>query len=314
MSTSDFDGRNDRLDVSRYAPPQYRVPDGQATIRPVLERLSRGEPQDDSNSASAQSVPPVEPIYVQDAPPSLKIPLSMTGRLAIAMGLVAVLATVSVTFFKFRAEHPASAASADAGGAVKTSGNPDMPKVVRTVAVRPETTTVGEAQASAATTEPASSPARSGASVADRIEAIGMKQVQLRPEAALALTAPLTLWAMFPPAPTSGPGNSLAAPPNVDDVNDAAPEQTAGAPQRKAKVTTPSRHNRRRRARTTQTRSAAARPQQAIAPAQTEANAVQPTKKLPLQAALDAIFGNNADSDGGGSGAAAPATTGAAFR
>ncbi len=169
MSASDFVERKYHLDVSRYAPPQYRVPAGEATIRPILERLSRGISQDDPNSASAQSVPPAEPIHVYDACPPPKIPLSTTGRLAVALGLAAVLATVSVTFLQSKAEHPASAASAGTSKTAETSDLADRPKKVHTVTLRPETTMAAEAQSATVAKQPAPPPAQSGASVADRI-------------------------------------------------------------------------------------------------------------------------------------------------
>ncbi len=313
MRASDFVERKYHLDVSRYAPPQYRVPAGEATIRPILERLSRGISRDDPNSASALSVPPAEPIHVYDACPPPKIPLSTTGRLAVAMGLAAVLATVSVTFLQSKAEHPASAASAGTSKTAETSDLADRPKKVHTVTLRPETTMAAEAQSATVAKQPAPPPAQSGASVADRIEAVGMKPAQPRPEAERALTAPLATWAMFPAVPASGPWSAATEPADVNNVKD-APEQAASVPHRQAKATKHVRHNSRRRARPQQAQSAAAKPQlakQAAAPAETQTNAAQPIKKFPLQAALDAIFGNSNDS---GSGGAAPTTSEAAFR
>ena len=316
MRASDFDERRNRLDVSRYAPPQYRVPAGEATIRPVLERLSRGISQDDPNSAFALSVPPAEPIHVQDASPSPKIPLSVTERLAVAIGLAAVLATVSVTFLQSNAEHPASAVSAGTSKTAETSDLADRPKKVHTVTLRPQTTMAAEAQSSTVAKQLAPPSAQSGASVADRIEAVGTKPAQPRREAELALAAPLTMWAMFPAAPASGPWSSSTEPPDAKDVKD-APERTASVPHPKAKATKHVRRNSGHRTRPQQAQSAAAKPQlakQAAAPAETQTNAAQPIKKFPLQAALDAIFGNRGGSNDSASGSAAPTTGGAAFR
>lgn len=336
MSTSEFDGRNDRLSVSRYAPPQYRTSPDEATISPILERLSRGASHDNPNPETAQAVPPIEPIQIQqphDRPSSLTIPLSMTGRLAVAMSLVAVVTAVSVTFFKSRAEHPAPVAAAQTSETSETSPNTDMskpdvsksdlPKTVHTIAVRPETTTVGDAHASAAT-EQTAPPIDANPSVADRIEAIGMtpQETQKEPQAgsALALTEPLTLWTMYPAAPGAGPWGSSAVPPDANAVKD-APSPKASVPHREAKAVTPNRrhrrHTARRRTRPQQTRSAAATPQQAAAPEE-QANAAEPSKKFPLQAAIDALFGNSGSSNDAASNSAAPAhapaSTGAAFR
>lgn len=316
MRASDFVERKNLRDVLQYAPPRYRVPAGEATIRPVLERLSRGISQDDANSACALIVPPAEPIHVQDAFPPPRIRFSMTERLAVAMGLAAVLATVSVTFLQSKAEHPASAASADTSKTAAASDIADRPKKVHTVKFRPATTMVAEAQPSTVANEPAPPSAQSGASVADRIEAVATKPAQPRPEAERALTAPLAMWAMFPAASASGPWASSTEPPDVKDVKD-APERTASVPHRKAKATKHVRHHSRRRARSQRARSAAAKrrlARQAATPAETQANTVQPIKKFPIQAALDAIFGNSGDSNDRASGGAAPATSEAAFR
>jgi hypothetical protein len=316
MRASDFYERRHRLDVLQYAPPQYRVPAGEATIRPILERLSRGISQDDLNSACALSVPPAEPIHAHDASPSSKISLSVIERLAVAMGVAAVLATVSVTFLQSKAEHPASAASADPSKTAATSDIADEPKKVHTVKFGPATTMAAEAQSSTVAKEPPPPSAQSGASVADRIEAVGMTPALPRPEAASALAAPLTIWAMFPAAPASGPWSASSEPPDVNDVKD-APQRTTSVPHRKAKATKHVRRDSGHRTRPQQAQSAAAKPQlakQAAAPAETQANAVQPIKKFPLQAALDAIFGHHGAGNAGASGGAAPSTSEAAFR
>ncbi len=320
MRTLDLDGTNNRTNVSRYAPPRYRVPAGEATIRPVLERLSRGEGPD--NSKPVEPAPPVGPIHAQTAPASPKFPLSMTGRLAVAMGLIALLITVSVTFFRSAARHSASAAAADTlktrKKTAQTSPAVDMPKIVHTVTLRPETTTVGEAGPSTDLSRSSPPPERPEAAIAGRDAAAATQPSPLHAKAALALTAPLQMWAMFPGEPSAAASNAAAAPPKVDNVNEAAPARTASVPRHRTKVTKHVRHHRRRyarhRSKRHQTRSAAAKPQQA-APAPTEASAAQPIKKMPIQVALDKIFGNSTGSaTDAASGAAAPATSGAAFQ
>ena len=309
MSALDLDEGKNRLDVSRFAPPHIRTPRGEATIRPVLERLSRGERQQNSNSAAAQSVPPVEPIQIQDASPSPKFPLSMTGRLAVAMGLVAALTTMSFTFLKSKAEHPASAASTDSpktvdktvAKTVETSAMADGPKQVNTVSFRPD---------------------QAAASISDRADALPAKSATTGAGSELPLAAPLTMWAMFPDDPATPAWNPAAGQPNAGDVEHAAAKPAARTPHRTAAAKHTVRHKRRtasRRSRRRHTRTATAKPQpqqQAEAPAETQAAATQPVKKLPLQAALDKLFGNAPDgaSNNADSAAPAPATPRAAFR
>ena len=308
MSASDFDERKVRIDVSRFAPPRHRRPDRGATIAPVLERLSRGASEDDPDSTRAQSVPPVEPIHIHDAPSSLKIPLSMTGRLAAAMGLFAVLTVVSVTFLESKAERPASAV---APGTPEMSGASDMPKTVHTVSLRPDAAAVAEPQSAAAAQAAPSSPSSPPPAIGRGAPA-ATSSARPMAEPALALTAPLKAWAMFPDDPSARAWAPVAEPAKVKDANggkDAAPKRAA-VRRHKAKAT---RHARRKRhVKRRPVRAAAATAEQApqtAPPAQAQANAAQPVKKLPLQAALDSIFGGP---DEGASGNTAPAATGAA--
>jgi hypothetical protein len=223
----------------------------------------------------------------------------MTGRLAVAIGLVAALAVVSVAFLRSRAEHSVSAASAESPKTAETIGMRDLPKPVRTVTMRREPATVGDAQASAVTGASARPLTQNVASVAERIDAVAMKPAQPRVENALALTAPLKMWAMFPAEPSAGEQDAATAPAEADDgkaAKDVTPKRAAVRHQR-AKAANRARrrrYTRRRRARTAATRPQPA--QQAAVPAETQTNADQPVRKLPLQAAIDAIFGNGGDS------------------
>ena len=80
MSDSNIDARKDRADVARFAPRHHRVPPDEATILPVLERLSRGQSDGASHARSAEPVPPAEPIRTQHTFSSSRLPLSATGR------------------------------------------------------------------------------------------------------------------------------------------------------------------------------------------------------------------------------------------
>ncbi len=313
MSASDSDERNNRLDISRYAPPQYRTREG-ATIRPVLERLSRGLSDGDADSTAAQPVPPAEPIHIHDAPSSPRFPLSMTARLAAAMSLAAVLAAVSVTFLQSKAEHPAPTAAADTPKPIETTGIANEPKTVNTVTFRRETATEGEVQASADVQQEA--PSQSGASFAERVEAVEARPAPPRVETSLALTAPLKMWAMFPSDPSADDQGTEFASANAGDGKDAKDAASKQAAVRHQRAKAANQARRRRTTRRRRTRTAATKPQQQqpVETAQTEAKSDQPTEKNLLRAAIDAIFGNG---DGNSDSAAAstpPATTGAAFQ
>lgn len=325
MSASDIDGRKIRIDVSRYAPPRYRTPAGEASSGPALERLSRGESEDGSERPRAQAVPPVEPIHPQGASP--KMPLSMTGRLAVAMALFAGLAVVSTTLLQSKAEHPATTVTTEKAAAKATARKLDAPKTVHTVAFRPQAATVGQSQSTAIANRPVPSPARP-ASLADRAAGVAPQHAPPRTATALALTAPLKMWAMFPDEPSAAADASAKQPaadsPTTDRAKEAAAKPTHPASRHKAARTAKAakhvrrhrRHYAKRRTRRRHTRTAAAKPSpaQQAAPAQAQAS-TQPLKKNPIQAALDKLFGN-----GGGSASdtasdsAVPVTTGAAFR
>lgn len=327
MSASEFDERKDGLDVSRYAPPQYRRPDGRVSIGPVLERLSRGPADGEPPAATAQAVPPAEAIHMPNAPSSPRFPLSMTARLAAAMSLAAVLAAVSVAFLPSQAEHPAPVASTDARQPMETVGVADKPNPVRPEPARAETShadtsrremaTTGEAQASADLRQPAPSLAPSTATVAERIDALATTPASPGVDTARALTASLKMWDVSPSDPSADGWRSAAALAKTGggDANDATSQQAALRQQR-AKAANQAR--RRRFTRHHRARAVAAKPQQQpqqkpVETAQNPANADQPPKKNLLKAALNAIFGSGDDSGDTASGSPAPAT-GAAFQ
>jgi hypothetical protein len=311
MRASEYEPRENRIDVSRFAPPKYRMRAGAVSIGPALERLSRGVSDGDPESTTAQSVPPAEPIHLQDASPSLKIPLPMTGRLAAAIGLVVVLTAASVTFLQSNAKHPVSAASDDAAKTtdktMKAAGIADMPRPVRTVTFRREPETVGDAQASAVVRQPA--PPQAGASFTERLDALAGKPAEPHVDNAPALTAPLTLWAMFPGDPSADDEGTETASANAEEGEGAQGVASTQAAVRRQRAKAANEARRQRYTQGRRTRTAATKPQ-SDETAETQANAAQPTKKFPLQAAIDAIFGNG----GGASGSRAPATTGAAFQ
>lgn len=322
MRTSDRDERKIQIRISQYAPPRYRAPAGEGAARPARERLSRGAADGDASARDAQRAPAAEPIHVQNAVRSPAFPLSMTGRLAIAMGLVAVLATASFAFLGSRAGHEAQVVSAQPRKTAETTGmTADMPKPVHTVTLRPPTAAADEAQSSPATGQAGSPPVRSAASVADRIGALAPK-TPARVRTALALTDPLKLWAMIPDDTSEDVSDPAAAPAQSGDATDAGSAKSAKSAKEDARPKrTAARHHRakaRRHARRRgharrRTRAVAAKPKPARTAAQ--ASATQPVKKLPLQAALDALFGEGGGGgNAGAAGSAAPAAPQSAFQ
>jgi hypothetical protein len=241
------------------------------------------------------------------------------------LGLVVAVTAVSAALLQSKAQHPATTDTAKAPSAsgdkqavakdlVKDQAkvrSTDMPRAVNTVAIRP--------QASAAPvtrivdTEPA-------------------------PDAETAQTLPDSLksWVMYPdkqPAQASAftTGEGATDGFKTEDAKTSEPEKTSepakeaarqpAHARHKAKAKRTARRHRRRHRVRHRTARAVANPQatqqaQAAPPTDT-----QPTKKMPIQAAIDAMFGggdsgdSGASSSGGASGgSSAPMTTGAAFQ
>ena len=138
-------------------------------------------------------------------------------------------------------------------------------------------------------------------------------------EPALALTAPLKAWAMFPDDPSARAWAPAAEPPKAKaaDGGKAAAPKRAAVRRHRAKATKHARRRRHVKRRPVRAAAAPAKPAaQTAPPAEAQANAAQPVKKLPLQAALDSIFGSR-DEDASGNaapGPAAPANSRAAFQ
>ncbi len=247
------------------------------------------------------------------------MPLSATGRIAVVLGLVVAVTAVSAALLKSKAQHPATTDTAKAPKApsAKPARAKDqakvqptvMPRTVRTVEIRP--------QAATAPTTPAENTlsATTGAGTAQ------------------ALPAALKSWAMFPDTAAQASGFATTDGSKVEDAktsertkqseptkrSDPTKEAAgkAAVPRHKAKAKrTARRHRRHYRGRHRRVRTAV-KPQpvqqaQAAPPTTTE-----PIEKMPIQAALDSIFGNSGGGGGdvGASGGnSVPMTTGAAFQ
>lgn len=297
--SNNTDARNDRGDVSRYAPRRHRVPGDEATTLPVRERPSRGE----SGGASQAFAQPADPIRVRRILSSSRLPLSATGRVAVAIGLVAAVTTVSAAMMHSKAERPAATDTAKAPPVKKDQAKvqtTELPRPVHTIAIRPQAATAPAAHA----------------------------------DTAQALPDALKTWVMYPdPQVAQASASTTTDGSGMEDAKKSEPAKEADkktekkeAAQKpaharhKAKAKHTARRHRRHRVRRRHVRTAA-KPQavqQAQAAAAPPATA-EPTKKLPIQAAIDALFGGSGDSGASGGGSAptttgAPMTTGAAFQ
>jgi len=271
-------------DALAYAPRRALRPDDDSSIRPILERLSRSEGREPPGARFVRKavvhhpLPPEAEAVARTSMPVLK-------RLTIAAGLVAVTAAVGVGIFLQRdamqSVVPAFAPKADA--APDTA--PALPKTVQTLTIRKH----DEAAADTTVVKTSERVPQGAAETRGVAGASAEAAAPAQSSPADPAVSPLTLWAMMPAdAASAWP---RAAEPSVDAAppppRDATPAAKTPAP--KAAAAPRARHATHRRRQ--HSRRAAAAPQQ---PAQeTQADAAQPVKKLPLQAAIDRIFGNS---------------------
>jgi hypothetical protein len=256
MSVLAADDHSKPGSVSFYAPPRYRYERREAGIRPVLERLSRGEPS-----------PSLLPDISDDdslRPPDLSIlapdPFSIVGKVATVILCVAVLAAPGVYFFASGGELHISAAH--------TVATP--PADSRAIA-QPAATH----EPVPAVVEPAASEPAQERSAEERT-----------PDLDVALIAPLKMWGMFPSeaGPTETRSSASGADTDVVAESEASAAQAA-PPQRQVQ----GRH------RSPRARPAASRPAGSdTADARTQVSAQKTTPQTaqpnPIQAAFRAIF------------------------
>jgi hypothetical protein len=296
MSALGLDDRRGADGVPSYAPRRQHHADDDRSIRPVLERLKRAETP---GSAPRR---PREPVVQHAAPddigPALRNPMSMTARLLVAIGLLAATAAIGAGFLVppevTGAANPKAAPAPESKLATVNVGKSD--RIVEQSAAVKDQASVAKDQASivaerasavsdAGRTSPLTVADASGAAPA----APAMAAASQSPAA-----SPLKLWAMMPadlpPAvPPAGQAamDEAAAPPPHPAAEDAPSKPAAGHHARR--VTHHRRSHHRRRA------TVARAPAQ---PAQTESVQSQATKKLPLQAAIDRLFGNGGATTG----------------
>src|SRR5579883_2699175 len=102
MSALGLDDRHDAGGIMSYAPRRARRGESDSTIRPVLERLSRGEGREPARRLMQRAVvhhpaPDVEMVAKSSVP--------MIARLTIAAGILAAAAAGVVVFAPHGASH-----------------------------------------------------------------------------------------------------------------------------------------------------------------------------------------------------------------
>lgn len=279
MSALGLDDRRDAGDVTSYAPWRARRSDSESSIRPVLERLSRTEGREPGPRLVGRAV--VHHLPPPDVEAVAKTSVPMVARLTIAAGLLAAVAAGAVVFIPHGAPDAAvpAASVADAipaTAAADLTSETTLPKAVQTLAIRKS----DEARPAPAT----------GAEDATRTPQATAPAATADPVA-----APLSLWAMMPadvsssspPVQESQAEASASPPPAATKPNAPAPAHKSVIGRHHARhVVHRTRHHVRHVARA----AAASVPAQ---PAETAPAQTQPVKKLPLQAAIDRLFGNN---------------------
>jgi len=292
MSALGLDDVNDSRGVHAYAPRELRRADDETSIRPVLERLRRSEGRVPGprlvHSAPVEDLAPPHETVSRSAFP-------MAARLAVAAGVLALVGAAAAGYLPhLPAEHPAPA-QAPTPSATPTS----LPKPVQTVTIQrpadaqpqarivkddarlPQVTALaGAAEAAppaprqSLSNDPSMTPLRAWAAMPDSVPASpAWSPSPAQPASAEAMPLPVAA----PPKPETREPAHRAAP--THHAHHAARHRIAH-------------HRQQRTARARQ-----ATPQQ---PDQSAATAqAQPVKKLPLQAALDRLFGGSKPASAG---------------
>ena len=298
MSALGLDDRRSAGGVRSYAPHREHATDDETSIRPVLERLKRGEAHGfrprQANETVVQHAPP------DDIGPVAKSPRWMTVRFVVAAGVVAGMAVLGAEFL---VQHDGSDAAAP-GAAV----GPAAP--VKTADIgRPLESGKGDKIADGSSVAKDAGRLPQNQLVAADATAPGPALKAAEPSPGDSGASPLKLWALMPAdlpmaQPPADPPSVVQASADQTSVGrasaaqapPAASEPAAADPAPKAADAHPARHvAHHRRSHHHRRRATVARaPAQSGQPADTAAAQAQSGKKLPLQAAIDRLFGNSA--------------------
>ena len=260
MSIAEVD-KQDRVAVLHYAPRHVRYPSEECSIRPVLERLSRGE---NGTPGDAEVEPDVHARVTID-PPRRTIDWQLIACSALSAGLSAGLAVLAI------------------GWLVPIKTEPDgtqlEPKIVRTVSIQP-------------TQAPpdAGSPAAAKQDV--KQEAVPTPDSKDEPRQ-IAPNELLTMWSGIPTEGRAETADASTGIPTAPDVQGPKEPQTEAppAPRGEHSEAAPRRqaHTHRRSA-----RRAYAAQRSSAQSNETAAAAPQTTESNPLQSALQSVFGGQA--------------------
>jgi hypothetical protein len=306
MSALGLDDFDDPRGARAYAPRRRHAEDD-TTIRPVLERLRRAEGRVPPPRLMRKE--PVQDMPAPDVEMVAKSAFPMTARFALAAGVLALIGAAATAGYLVPSanEHPAPAATS-------TPTSTALPKPVQTLSIqRPS-----NAEAQSATRvikDDARMPQQSAAAIATAGASAAAKQPLHA--ASDPSTDPLEAWAAMPtgaaasgwsPPAQAAPDRATPAPPEISTQSaDAASKPEAGDAVQTSAIAHRARHVARHRSahhRRQRNARAQALPQaaQTAQPVETEPTQTQAVKKLPLQAAIDRIFGTGTN----GSGSAPP--------
>lgn len=297
MSALGLDDRQHGGGVLSYAPRRQRHDDDGTTIRPILERLSRGEGREPGPRLVRRAV--VHHLPPADVDASSVAAMSMGKRFAITIGALATTAVVGIGVFELlpRSETQAAIAAAAAPASVpKADLAAALPKPVHTTTIRKADDATAAPITAELSKRPSQQNAPQGPINASVTAAMASADPSLPGDAA---AMPLQLWAMASLGASSGWPEAAQA--NGDGALAATRDQSSQPDASASLHPAAAAHHRRHVASHQQTthhqrRHAGSHGSQADdQTAENGEQSTQPIKKLPLQAALDRIFGSSAD-------------------
>ena len=292
MSALHLQKRLDPSSVSDYAPRRAATADDGRSIRPVLERLRRGEGDDDpvQDAQIVADAPALDP-YAAPAMPLPVDPFSIIGRIAVAAGVAGGLGLLAMTLYQPAASGPAPVQKVVAPQPEASA----LPRKVHTLSFQADKAQPPEQPAGGVTAVDKTRPA---APAAARVDAPTTPPEDV---GRAAVTAPLAVWAAVP-GNTSADAAPSVVPPDEPPVDEPpAGQQAAAAPAASPphKAAGRSRHVRHvhhhyvrhhRRHRTRVRQAAAASAQKPADSAEAQSGWTQPSD--PFSNALRSVFGH----------------------
>jgi hypothetical protein len=266
MSVLLADDRSNPDSLLYYAPPRYRRVPANTGIRPVLERLSRGDRFMEISPPLSPEIPDSELRPAPDLSVLLPDPFAVVGKVATVAVCLAALAAPGVYFFALGGELHISTR------AVSTRA-PESRAVEQVVAAQ-EPAPAAAQEPSPAAVEPVASEPKPKEPVP--------QQAAVVPGLEMDLISPLGIWRMFPTeaAPVAKDTNEIAQPAEIAQPTESASQAPQAKQRRQA-------HRRSHRARVTPSQPTGSEE----ATAAMQKDATQAGVANPIQAAFRAIFG-----------------------